>query len=131
MRSRRARWSSTPELDHAGVYVADVERSVAFYCDVLGLREHTRFSFGDEKLVFLAAGAGWIELIKTPETERGTGLVDHFALRVDDLDALLPRLRAARVRVLDETPLEVPQLGARILFVLGPDGERVELIERG
>ena len=127
MRSRRARWSSTPELDHAGVHVADVERSVAFYCDVLGLREHTRLSLGDEALVFLAAGAGWIELIHAPGAPRSAGIVDHLALRVDDLDALLDRLRAASVRLLDEAPLEVPQIDARIAFVLGPDGERVEL----
>jgi glyoxylase I family protein len=112
------------------VYVADIERSVAFYCDVLGLREQTRFSFGDEALVFLAAGNGWIELIHAPGAPRISGLVDHLALRVDDLDALLARLRAARVRLLDEAPLEVPQIAARIAFVLGPDGERVELIER-
>lgn len=104
---------------------------MAFYCDVLGLREHTRFSFGGEALVFLAAGEAWLELIHSPGAARDAGPVDHLALRVDDLDALLPRLRAARVPMLDDAPLDVPQLDARIVFVLGPDGERVELIERG
>jgi hypothetical protein len=32
---------------------------------------------------------------------------------------------------LDDAPLAVPQIDARIVFVLGPDGERIELIERG
>ena len=113
------------------MHVADIERSVAFYCDLLGLREQTRFSFGDEALVFLAAGEGWIELIQAGGRPRPAGAVDHLALRVDDLDTLLARLRAASVRLLDEAPLAVPQIDARIAFVLGPDGERVELIERG
>ena len=122
--------SSTPELDHAGVHVSDLERSVAFYRDVLGLREQTRFTLGNEQLVFLAAGAGLVELIADGSGRRATGAVDHLALRVTDLDAQLPRLREAGVQLLDETPVEVRSLNARILFCVGPDGERIELIER-
>jgi catechol 2,3-dioxygenase-like lactoylglutathione lyase family enzyme len=57
-------------------------------------------------------------------------VVDHLALEVDDLDAWLARLRERGVRLLDEAPIEVPTLGARILFCLGPDGERIELFEQ-
>jgi len=134
---------------------------VRFYCDILGLREATRFTFGDEQLVFLAAGSGWVELVydggreedrsrvaevtktdlvppkeedrsRIPEGKetRRAGVVDHFALRVDDLDATAERLRQRDVQLLDERPLEVAELNARILFCLGPDGERIELIER-
>jgi catechol 2,3-dioxygenase-like lactoylglutathione lyase family enzyme len=110
--------------------VTDLERSVAFYRDLLGLREATRFTLLDETLVFLAAGQGWVELIDDQRGPRADGVVDHLALRVDDLDTLLPRLRAAHVRLLDDAPLDVPAISARIVFVLGPDGERVELIER-
>ena len=42
----------------------------------------------------------------------------------------MPRLRASGVPLLDEAPVEVPALGARILFCLGPDGERIELFEQ-
>jgi catechol 2,3-dioxygenase-like lactoylglutathione lyase family enzyme len=122
--------SSTAELDHAGVHVTDLEGSVAFYRDVLGLQEQTRFQFFDEQLVFLAAGAGFVELIADGSGRRATGAVDHLALRVTDLDEQLKRLRAAGVRLLDETPVEVGALNARILFCVGPDGERIELIER-
>jgi len=117
-------------LDHAGVLVADLERSVRFYCDILGLREATRFELGAERLVFLAAGGGWIELIHDGSARREGGVVDHVALRVDDLDATAERLRQRDVQLLDERPLEVAELNARILFCLGPDGERIELIER-
>ena len=112
------------------MHVSDLERSVAFYRDVLGLQEQTRFTFGEERLVFLAAGAGFVELICDGSGARATGAVDHLALRVTDLNAQLARLREVSVRMLDETPVEVPELNARIAFCLGPDGERIELIER-
>jgi len=57
-------------------------------------------------------------------------VVDHLAFEVDDLDDWVPRLRASGVPLLDEAPVEVPALGARILFCLGPDGERIELFEQ-
>jgi lactoylglutathione lyase len=123
--------SSTAELDHAGVHVADLERSVAFYRDVLGLEERTRLRLGHERLVFFAAGAGFLELIADDTTSpRAAGVVDHVALRVADLDAQVARLRAAEVRLLDAAPVDVRELNARILFCVGPDGERIELIER-
>lgn len=101
-----------------------------FYRDVFGLRESARFRFGSESLVFLMAGDGWLELIADGGAPRGTGVVDHVALRVEGLDATLARLRAAGVRLLDEAAVDVKELAARIAFCEGPDGERIELIER-
>jgi len=112
------------------VHVADLDRSVRFYCDVLGLRETTRFAFGDEQLIFLSAGGGWIELIYDGGATRATGVLDHLALRVDDVATMALRLRAHDVELLDAAPVTVDAIGARILFCLGPDGERIELIER-
>jgi catechol 2,3-dioxygenase-like lactoylglutathione lyase family enzyme len=57
-------------------------------------------------------------------------VVDHVALEVTHLDALLVHLRQCGVRLIDPAPVPVPGLGARILFCLGPDGERLELLER-
>jgi catechol 2,3-dioxygenase-like lactoylglutathione lyase family enzyme len=117
-------------LDHAGIHVADLERSIAFYTRVFGLQLETRFEFDAERLAFLATSNGWIELIADGGPPRLTGVVDHVALRVASIEALLPRLRAAGVSLIDQQPVRVPELNARILFCLGPDGERIELIER-
>jgi lactoylglutathione lyase len=85
---------------------------------------------GAERIVFLTAGDGWVELLEDGGAARGAGVVDHVALRVRELDAVMARLRAAGVRLLDEAAVEVPQIKARIAFCEGPDGERIELIER-
>jgi lactoylglutathione lyase len=117
-------------LHHAGIYVSSLARSIAFYADVFGLCVAERLSLGDEEIAFLTVGTSSLELIERGRTgPRATGLVDHVALEVDDLDGLLGRLRERGVRLLDQAPLVVPGLGARILFCLGPDDERIELLE--
>jgi lactoylglutathione lyase len=117
-------------LDHAGVHVADLERSIAFYTGVFGLRVAARFQLGSERLAFLATDNGSLELIADGGPSRATGVVDHVALRVTSIDELLPGMRAAGVNLIDEQPIDVVALRARILFCRGPDGERIELIER-
>lgn len=116
-------------LDHVGVHVADLETSVAFYEAVFGLTVATRFSLGAEQLVFLSAGAQRLELIADGRGRRQTGVVDHLALAVENLNDWQLRLRDRGVRVLDPQPIDVAPLGARILFCLGPDDERIELVE--
>jgi lactoylglutathione lyase len=120
-------------LHHAGIVVADLERSIAFYADVFGLEVAERLDFGGERLAFLAVGAGRLELIEPARDasgERRTGVVDHVALDVQDLDGLLAHLARHRVTLIDREPVDVPGLNARILFCLGPDSERIELFER-
>jgi catechol 2,3-dioxygenase-like lactoylglutathione lyase family enzyme len=116
-------------LHHAGLCVANLERSIAFYAEVFGLELAERLSFAGEEIAFLWVGSARLELIETTAGRRPTGVVDHVALEVHELDMLLERLRARGVTLLDAAPVPVPPLGARILFCSGPDGERIELFE--
>ena len=116
-------------LHHAGVHVSSLARSIAFFEQVFGLRLSQRLSFGGEELAFLSTGSGWVELIEDGSRGRPTGVVDHLALEVNDLDGQVRRLVERGVPLLDQAPVAVPALGARILFCLGPDGERIELLE--
>src|ERR1700704_396663 len=43
-------------LHHAGLYVASLERSIAFYREIFGLEVAERFDFGDEQLALLRVG---------------------------------------------------------------------------
>ena len=116
----------TRGLHHVGLYVSNLERSIAFYHDVFGLEVAERLSFGGEKIAFLAAGSSRLELIEANTLTRPTGVVDHVALEVSSLDSLLQHLLDQGVTLLDQTPVAVPALQARILFC-GPDAERIAL----
>jgi lactoylglutathione lyase len=118
-------------LHHAGVHVSNLEGSARFYQGVFGFSVAERLCLGNEQLMFLQANCARIELIAGGRGERQTGAIDHVAFEVDDLDTWLSRLRQHGVRLLDEAPVEVPQLKARILFCEGPDRERIELFEQG
>jgi catechol 2,3-dioxygenase-like lactoylglutathione lyase family enzyme len=117
-------------MHHAGVHVTDLERSIGFYATVFGLSVANRFTFGNEELAFLQVGTVQLELIADRAGSRTTGVVDHVAFEVDDVDSWLGRLRQHGVILLDQAPIEVAQLYARIAFCLGPDGERIELLEQ-
>jgi catechol 2,3-dioxygenase-like lactoylglutathione lyase family enzyme len=116
-------------LHLAGIFVSQLDRCIAFYGGVFGLELAEKLTLGAEKIAFVKLGSSRLELIEASGGPRPTGVVDHVALEVDDLDALLPRLRAHGVTLLDQVPLEVADLQARIVFCLGPDGERIELFE--
>src|SRR5207244_9345081 len=116
-------------LHHAGVHVSDLARSIAFYEGVFGLRLGARLWFGGEQLAFVRVGDAWLELIYDGTGRRQTGVVDHVSLEVNDLAGLMHRLVERGVTLLDQSPVPVAALGARILFCLGPAGERRELFE--
>ena len=120
-------------LHHAGLYVASLDRSLNFYADVFGLEVAEQFMFEGERLAFLRVGDQRLELIESTKKStvpRAAGVVDHVALEVRDLEGWLARLRQHGVVLLDSSPVTVAPLGARIVFYLGPDGERIELLER-
>src|SRR5204863_3819027 len=74
-----------------------------------------RLALGSEQLAFLAAGRSHVELIADGTAGRATGVIDHLAFDVDDLDGWVARLRERGVQLLDEAPVEVrSQLSERI-----------------
>ena len=115
-------------LDHVVLRVADVERALRFYCEVLGCREERRLeSIG---LVQLRAGAALIDLVPTEGTpETGAGNMDHFCLRIEPFDEADLRAHLAGHGV------EVGEVARRYgaeghgpsLYLQDPDGNTVEL----
>lgn len=116
------------ELDHVVLRVRSVERSIAFYRDVLGLAEERRVeSIG---LVQLRAGASLLDLVPAgADATFDERNMEHFAFTVTpfDADALSAHLRAHGVE-----PGEVSQrYGAKgtgpSIYFDDPDGNTVEL----
>jgi lactoylglutathione lyase len=119
---------------HTMLRVGDLERSVAFYTGLLGMRELRRRDVPEGKytLVFLGYGDGAeIELTYNYGVERyelGSAF-GHLALGVPDIVATVEAVRAGGGRVTRE-PGPVKFGTTVIAFVEDPDGYKIELIER-
>ena len=128
-------------LDHVGIAVRDLDEALAFYRDALGLDVSVPELVPSQgvRVRHVPMGEAGLELLEGTTAEspvgrflatRGPGL-HHITLRVDDLGAVLERLRARGVRLIDEVP-RVGAGGARIVFVhpSSTQGVLVELTER-
>jgi methylmalonyl-CoA epimerase len=113
-------------LDHIGIAVSDLQASLAFFRDALGLHVDASEAVASQKVraTFLAAGQSTLELLEAtaPESpiarhldKRGPGL-HHVALRVDDIDAALAHLKSRGVRLIDDTPRTGAE-NARVAFI--------------
>jgi lactoylglutathione lyase len=121
------------KVEHIGIQVRDLDRSIRFYTEVLGLSLRQRVRLNDTiELAFFTLGDSEIELVcKSAEYAFAReGTVNHLTFRVDDVASALERLRAHGVELIHHEPLHLEKLGARIAFFWGPDGEKLELFER-
>lgn len=117
---------------HTMVRVTDLDASLAFYCDKLGLKEVRRMENekGRYTLVFLAAEEtpdAQIELTYNWDPEEYTGgrNFGHLAFAVDDIYATCQRLMDKGVTI------NRPPRDGRMAFVRSPDNISVELLQKG
>ena len=117
---------------HTMVRVTDVEASLRFYRDALGLELLSRRDVpqGRFTLIFLAApgdSAAQVELTHNwdPETYGGGRNFGHLAYQVDDIYATCHRLMDHGVTI------NRPPRDGRMAFVRSPDGISVELLQAG
>ena len=121
------------DLIHTCYRIGDIDRSVAFYT-ALGFEERRRLPIRDEAInVFMGLPGDEDRLELTynfgvDSYELGTGY-GHIALSVDDLSAILARLREQGIEP-EREPYRVREGGSLLCFVRDPDGYRIELIDR-
>jgi lactoylglutathione lyase len=121
------------KLLHTRYRVQDLEKTVSFYKDVLGLKEVRRHTSGrGSQLVFLKApdSEGEIEICKFDESGPivvGPDLT-HLAFEVDDLDQFAEHAETKGYR-LSDGPHSTGS--SRIAFIDAPEGYEIELIEHG
>ena len=113
-------------LDHVGIAVSDLQASLAFFKDVLGLHVEASEEIASQRVraTFLNTGQSTFELLEATAADspiakfiekRGAGM-HHVALRVDDIDAALAHLRSRGIRLIDEKPRPGAE-GALVAFI--------------
>jgi len=115
-------------LDHVVLRVADMDRAIAFYENVLGCRVERRLD--TPRLVQLRAGAALIDLTPAQGERAAQGAnMDHFALRIERLDpaALAAHLQRHGVAVGDVKERYGAEGYGPSLYITDPDGNVVEL----
>jgi len=117
---------------HTMVRVTDLDRSLDFYCDKLGLTEQYRYDVeaGRFTLVFLGAPGNpesQVELTHNwdPEEYGGGRNFGHLAYEVDDIYAKCQQLLDAGV-IINRPPRD-----GRMAFIRSPDDISIELLQKG
>jgi len=127
------------EYLHTMVRVTDVEKSLAFYCGLLGLKEMSRTvnEKGRFTLIFLAAPgdeerakSGWAPMVELtynwdPQDYGGGRNFGHLAYRVDNIYESCQRLMDGGVTI------NRPPRDGHMAFVRSPDGISIELLQKG
>jgi len=138
---------------HTGFTVRSLDRSLAFYCDLLGFELAFRWN---PQAPYIGELVGYpaVDLhgaiLRLPGTDVCLELLEyrnvdqvpvdmhngnvgngHIAFNVDDLEAFWSELKARGVPSLSEpvTPTIGPNKGGKAIYIIDPDGFRVELIE--
>jgi lactoylglutathione lyase len=124
---------------HTMVRVSDIDQSLDFYCNKLGMKEVRRHENegGRYTLIFLAAPedeasgttnkAPLLELTYNwdPEDYKGGRNFGHLAFEVDDIYALCQKLMDRGVTI------NRPPRDGNMAFVRSPDGISIELLQKG
>lgn len=129
-------------LLYAMFRVYDLERSLAFYCDVLGMSETRRENFTEGRFTLVFVGYGGaasntqIELTYNWDDSnyQHGNAYGHIALEVDDIYGACKRLDERGIRIIRAAgPMKfaVDETGQReeIAFIEDPDGYKIELVQ--
>jgi lactoylglutathione lyase len=124
------------KIIHSMIRVLDLEKSIKFYDEVLGLKESHRLDFPDFALVYLRNAQNDFEIELTLNKGReeaythGTGY-GHIGVVIPDAAAKREALTVANYEC---TPVKEFKRGdellARFFFIQDPDGYKIEMLER-
>ncbi|MBB4166566.1 VOC family protein [Rhizobium sp. BK538] len=126
-------------FEHVGMVTADMDRSLAFYRDLLGLRLHLRKTMANgTEVAFLDTGGGMLEIFAPPggatpalDLPRATSGVLHITFLVESVDESFAKLEAEGVEIKERPrPAVNSEVLDRVAFLRDPDGIIVELAER-
>ncbi|MGB9898873.1 methylmalonyl-CoA epimerase, partial [Thermanaerothrix sp.] len=113
------------KINHIAIAVPDVDAALAFWQDALGLTvDHIEDVPSQQAtVVFIPVGDSEVELVKPTSgdtgvarfiAERGGGM-HHLCFEVDNIEEMLAQLKEKGIRLINESPLELP--GRKMAFI--------------
>ena len=137
-------------ISHVGISVANLERSIAFYRDLLGMRLIQEVPMGGAnydaimglkgthgRIAVLRTGNLEIELLEferpaprpvDPDRHVSDQGISHFAMHVEDIAGLHARLEAAGVRF-HSALVYFPRCATTAVYFRDPDGNLIEMLQ--
>jgi methylmalonyl-CoA/ethylmalonyl-CoA epimerase len=124
------------KINHVAIVVEDIDSALGFWRDQLGLElDHIEEVPSQvSRVAFMPVGGSEVELVQPTDPESGLGKylekrgegLHHLCIEVDDIEAMLALLKEKGVRLINETPVDLP--GRRMAFIHPKAGNGV-LIE--
>jgi len=123
-------------LQHFTIEPQDLEKTKAFYCDVLGLENGDRPPLDFPGYWLYSGGVATVHLMGTRKPREGivvrgtkkkfthTSRFDHIAFAATDIDGVRRKLKGKKIKYRENV---VPRTGAMQIFLYDPDGVGVEL----
>jgi len=141
---------SLQRLSHIGLCVSDLQRSLAFYREILGFRFLSEIEVAGDipskllridgvelRAVYLERDGARLELLSyTAPGHCGDGSsrpmnqlgLTHLSFRVDDLAAFCEGLAQQGIQIIEASRIDIPPIAAAV-FITDPDGTLIELVQ--
>ncbi|MEH7252005.1 VOC family protein [Neobacillus niacini] len=113
------------QFHHIAIEVNDLETSIAFYQEFIGLSEEGRLVFNEEEIVFLVSHDFRLELISGGHQNVSQGV--HICFEVDTVDLVIKRFDQKEISAI-EGPYKLKN-GWETVFYKGPDNEVIEFLQ--
>lgn len=127
------------KINHIAIAVKDVEESLKFWRDAMGLQVDHIEDVPSQKseVVFIPVGDSEVELVRPTSADSGVakfveekgGGMHHLCFEVDNIDEMLTQLKERGVRLINETALELPGRKMAFIHPKSTNGVLVELYE--
>lgn len=124
-------------VDHITINVKDMNKTIVFYTEFLGLQLLNTVVQEEQEIIYIELPGGCrLELVKYNDqqsaiqvAQKNLGIIRHFALATDRLDAVWEKVNKDNIPVrMELTTME--DLGCRGILIEDPNGVEVELVER-
>ncbi len=127
------------KINHIAIAVKDVEESLKFWRDAMGLKVDHIEDVPSQKseVVFIPVGDSEVELVRPTSPESGVakfveekgGGMHHLCFEVDNIDEMLMQLKEKGIRLINEVALELPGRKMAFIHPKSTNGVLVELYE--